>query len=1414
MKTLSAFNQTAIDNPHVDIIRFVKIDFDGLILYLCDRTWGDSGSKCIFNGQIYEPLIISWGNIDQGRINPITFKYSPGQASFTIDNKPSIGGFDCFTSIFNTYKPHKATITISEIFNGATLAEDEIIEFEGKLEDFPSMGQEVVGVTCVGYDLSVLASFEHTTVSFSNYPGADPDEVGKMLPSVYGAAKKVPFIAVNVGSMTTTTEDLDTDETVIDVTDASLFPNTGTIQIDNEKIDYTGKTPTQFTGCTRGVDDTTAIEHDTAATVAEIQSNYYFILDHPIVSVPNVYVEHRSSGEFVRQDSSLYTIYTGQTGDEHSDYLGKGVIEFNLLPFITKQINIEAVDTIDVDDTIDVNDGIGVDDNIGFSVGGSSKTCFPNSGPINGRDGNSYTSTVVSPSGGVVSFGFPSTNLGTVISQTIYVLFQSVFAAPLYVVFDDQLLGIVHVLNRSWSRFTYAGGTWSEPITLWCNLGDTGWNYIFDCYKVVEYTASVSKTGSAYKTGGASKTGNAEKTGTVILTGNSVADTVIGGLVCADVQGQPADDSGDYGTEGSLIERPDRVLKHILVERCSLSSARIDTTSYDASGSRYSTYFMNQSIVLLEPPVVPNLVHDIMRQSRSLAFWEAGKHHLRFIEMEETTDKELIANRIDVRTIKPSYTNRTYIKNKFTAVFDREWTAASRSGVELFLDAIETQDDDSIDDYELLEAKQIEYPYLGDTDTALICLNVEKTNKKKPKLQIELVGSIFLSQIEMGDVLSFSFDISDKLDSALLKLVTTIINQFRVLGKTRTGKKDTRLFLCFEPSSEAITYEGTFVPIVESDDGYCISTSIFYNDRNENLMGRSVGDETTTSSTSSTASTTSSSSSTASTTTSSTTTSSSSTSSSSTASTTSSTYSTTTTTSSSSTTTTGTFTTTTTINPCDIGYEDTNRCTGMVASASSQSLGNESPDAIDGDVDQYWKSEASGFSQWINIEMLIARTIGKIVIKTNASQYTYHPTSFDLKASTTGHFTGEEVTLLSHTNVSWSSDEIKEWWFENGTAYRHWRLYHNGNAAGEYATICEIELYQCNSYSTTTTSSTTTSSSTVSSSSTASTTTTNTQSSTTSSSNSTASTTSSSSSTSSTASTISSTSSTASTSSTNSTTTSTTEPPEQKSYIYGGTDGTNLQDCDEYNPDTWTNKTNIPSPGRYTLAASTINNKGYIYCGFSAGYLQDCDEYTPDTWDSKTDTPSPGRNGSAASTIEDKGYIYGGTDGFYLDDCDEYTPDTWANKTDMPLPGRRALEASTIDNKGYIYCGYDGSTLQDCDEYTPDTWANKTNVPLPTRFEPAASTINNKGYVYCGYGAGYLQDCDEYTPDTWVSKTDTPSPGRFELAASTLNNKGYIYGGDTGSHIQDCDEYTPDTWVSKTNIPTPGRSELAASTIS
>jgi hypothetical protein len=53
----------------------------------------------------------------------------------------------------------------------------------------------------------------------------------------------------------------------------------------------------------------------------------------------------------------------------------------------------------------------------------------------------------------------------------------------------------------------------------------------------------------------------------------------------------------------------------------------------------------------------------------------------------------------------------------------------------------------------------------------------------------------------------------------------------------------------------------------------------------------------------------------------------------------------------------------------------------------------------------------------------------------------------------------------------------------------------------------------------------------------------------------------------------------------------------------------------------------MPIPGRYYLAGSTISDKGYIYGGVTTVAIADCDEYDPDSWTSKTDLPAPARYG-------------------------------------------------------------------------------------------------------------------------------------------------------------------------------------------
>ncbi|MFX1476425.1 MAG: hypothetical protein ACFFCO_13285, partial [Promethearchaeota archaeon] len=71
------------------------------------------------------------------------------------------------------------------------------------------------------------------------------------------------------------TDDIDEDDDTIPVVSTTLFPEGATIQIGSELIYYTGKSDTEFTGCTRGYGGTTANDHDdgTSVTVALPDTN-------------------------------------------------------------------------------------------------------------------------------------------------------------------------------------------------------------------------------------------------------------------------------------------------------------------------------------------------------------------------------------------------------------------------------------------------------------------------------------------------------------------------------------------------------------------------------------------------------------------------------------------------------------------------------------------------------------------------------------------------------------------------------------------------------------------------------------------------------------------------------------------------------------------------------------------------------------------------------------------------------------------------------------------------------------------------------------------------------------------------------------------------------------------------------------
>ena len=162
-------------------------------------------------------------------------------------------------------------------------------------------------------------------------------------------------------------------------------------------------------------------------------------------------------------------------------------------------------------------------------------------------------------------------------------------------------------------------------------------------------------------------------------------------------------------------------------------------------------------------------------------------------------------------------------------------------------------------------------------------------------------------------------------------------------------------------------------------------------------------------------------------------------------------------------------------------------------------------------------------------------------IRLNFGDYgIYAPKDFELQASNTGAFSGEEDVLLSQTDIDHSDNTWYEWEFDNSTSYRYYRIVVSDGYEETFLFIVEVEMMECTAYGTTTTASTT--SSTFSTSSTTSTISTTSSTFSTISTSTISTTSSSTSTTASTASTISTTSSTVTTT-TGSTITTTTGPP-------------------------------------------------------------------------------------------------------------------------------------------------------------------------------------------------------------------------------------------------------------------------------
>ena len=709
-------------------------------LYFSDRNF-------TYNGHNYEDYISNLSDIESQCRNLGGYDNPKITLQFKNDK---IRTYNYLIEFFDNYcveqryvEIYKLLIDTGEVF----ISDVSTLIFKGE------MGSPYE-ITEIGFSLDAFsmlfgknAKLPLDVIDLYDWPGADPDDVGKYRNIIYGSLKKVICPWTDAGWLSTLTAEITAEETTVVVSDATNAPTTPfTTLCDSEQIRVTGKVTNTFT-MTRHYGGTTAVPHNMGATIYEKKTDFEAeVAMHPVKSIGDIYVKSGSS-EWLRLVSGA-TKYLS-TG-------GRAYIRFSDKPKFEQKINITASTVPDEGTHIHA-----------IPAGGfSSKECIPDgsagpTGHANVIDGNTASYCGIAQDVSVTAKFDGEVDLGTINKQIIWVYKNDTGGAVKIYCPAATLIAEAGAGASGLLRAVKTGGVWTNEVVC---IGAEYGNQIGEIYKTVEYTPAASEA----TTHAASGIDVA-----VTLSGNSAANMVIGDQVACDVTGY-ADSTrvigtdakyyscilthtaaaankpitgGDYatywtelgadglvwatgeiyqasgtytGTVDLLIERPDHIRKHILIALLGFTSTDIGT-SFATVGTTYAGRIANGykfAFVLHDVAVeTMDLFEKMDQQSRSNMFESGGKFVLVFGSTADpasqmTFDKDNIEG-----SFVFSKTDAVDIRNKIRAHYLRDYTKSGDLG-EKYQKVREVTDTASISRYGEM-AEDREFNCIGDLVTMI-----------------------------------------------------------------------------------------------------------------------------------------------------------------------------------------------------------------------------------------------------------------------------------------------------------------------------------------------------------------------------------------------------------------------------------------------------------------------------------------------------------------------------------------------------------------------------------------------------------------------------------------------------------------------------------------------------------------------
>lgn len=558
-----------------------------------------------------------WGNLTEGVTGLIDeFKIADFSAVCFADPDAVPNIID----LANAYNLEKELASLYLWFADSTDPPQEM--FRGYIRDYPiSAGDTVCSLQLQDESLAWRETYVGRKLSLADYPDADPDDVGKVIPIPYGTVTKVPALAIEAGVITTMAADAVQTATTISVSRGSGLNGT-TIMIDQEWLLVTAVSGNDLT-VTRGYSSTIQAYHNKGAVVTVRKSSplIYLASDVPIDSFGRV---HALVGERlidVTADCNLW--YTGQSGHEHSSYPGKAVVMISDLVRIRKDLKIDTGGA-----GLDVDEGSHSHAAADIMVTVDLQTAFTFTGPISNPeyavDGDWSTAAILSAS-----------------TSVLYVTRQNLFTAP-----GTPIRYRLCMYYKDGGGPLTSWGSWFS-LTDWDTLtgltraiyGTSVARYVYAAWFEVEYTPTVA----------------ASPASGVILTGNSIADTIVGSSLFVDMT--------------RTMAAPINVFHDLAVTWAGAAG-------FSQNGTLPASYDLN--FVINEYRRIEDWLHDLAWQIRCWLRHSCGVWKLTFREAEPTPYKTLASCRIEGGKRLHNRDKSAYseVINTITLLYGRDWQQA------------------------------------------------------------------------------------------------------------------------------------------------------------------------------------------------------------------------------------------------------------------------------------------------------------------------------------------------------------------------------------------------------------------------------------------------------------------------------------------------------------------------------------------------------------------------------------------------------------------------------------------------------------------------------------------------------------------------------------------------------------------